>query len=197
MCVCVCVCARLQGLPPDLVRRLPEWRFTVRGTIVLSASGFSHHPTALRNTLRQLSALDAPGSTVWLREWDWGVQGMAQVVRDVVPALPHLRLSVDVGKALTDELLGVALEMGPCVRSLSVEGLELQSDQHANTAWPWDELECEFMTLSSVLKLPRAHGPGDCVIRTLEVYIDTPATEVSHSTWVMHRCSHCFIIMFQ
>lgn len=103
---------------------------------------------------------------------------MVQIVQDVVPTLPHLRFSVDVGEVLTDELLGVALQAGSHVCSLSAWEPKLKSAQHANTPCPWDELEFTCVSLANVLGLPSAQGRAPCTIRTHDVFIDTHITEV-------------------
>ncbi len=55
---------------------------------------------------------------------------------------------------LTDALLGAVLRMGPYMRRLSVPSLALQSDQHANTPWPWEELSVGALDLAQFGRLP-------------------------------------------
>ncbi len=45
--------------------------------------------------------------------------------------------------------------MGPHLRCLHVDRLALQSDQHANTPWPWEVLRVhEAVTATQLLRLP-------------------------------------------
>lgn len=151
----------------------------------------SHHPTALRNTLRQLSALDAPDSRIELKGWDWMVQGMAQAVLDILPTLPHHKFGMYISK-MTEDLLSVLFHP---------DLVWQQADQHANTAWPWEELVCWSVTLPSVLGLPRAHGQVPCRVRTYDVYINTHITEVSlricigvHMHWLVACLFHACLV---
>ncbi len=60
----------------------------------------------------------------------------AQVVADALPGLSHLNIGVQ-NETLTDELLGMVLSMGPHLRNLGVQEIELSSDAHSTDVWPW------------------------------------------------------------
>ncbi len=49
------------------------------------------------------------------------------------------------------------MQAGPHVRKLSIYQLGLQSDTHANTPWPWEQLNIEYMQPIMLLRLP---SPG-------------------------------------
>lgn len=105
-----------------------------------------HSPTrkVTLNVLRELAASlqAASGAVVTLRgryaDWDWPVDTLPTLLTEL-SQLPQLRFNVTVPGALTDSRLSTLLACGTVAR-LTVASLELQSDQHANTPWPWDKL---------------------------------------------------------
>ncbi len=162
----------VQGLDPKLVDRLAEWVFHTKRVLV-SAEGSpaedgqaeglpgAAHPAALRAVLRQLGGLQlaTAGADIVLAGWQWDAD-MAQTLADAAPLLPHLQFAVRTDQPLTDELLGAVLRMGPRMRRLSVPSIALQSGQHANTPWPWDELAVQAVDLVQVARLPEPQGAG-------------------------------------
>ncbi len=93
----------------------------------------------------------APGATVQLQRWSWHPSTLATLAAGL-PALPHLSFALNLHKPLTDELLMAVVATN--VHSLSVRSLSLQSDEHANTPWPWKQLTVETVDMAQLLKLP-------------------------------------------
>lgn len=125
-------------------------------TLILRPYKYSYpdQHTALCTVLQQLSALQAPGITIRLVRWRW-THPMALSLAAALPALPHLQFSLRL-ESLTNELLGVALAMGPCVRGLHVGSLHLQTNTHANTPWPWEDVYIGAwpFDVTALLRLP-------------------------------------------
>ncbi len=113
---------------------------------------------------------------------------MAQAFADAAPLLPHLQFGVLIEKPLTDELLGLVQQMGPRMRRLSVHSLALQSDQHANTPWPWDELGLGGVDLAHIARLPNPSGEGapHMVTEVQVVLVSEDVLQVSG----IHTCAH-------
>ncbi len=78
-----------------------------------------------------------------------------------------------VGGPLTDELLGLLIHVRGSKISLPVASLNLQSDTHANTPWSIEELTCDTVDVTQVVKLPKVTQ-----VRTREIVIPENATEV-------------------
>ncbi len=158
MCVCVCVCVCVQGMDADVAERLALWTFNVP-TITISSDRTNQfdQPAALRNTLQQLADLQGSDVTnVVLQGWD--CQAMADVLPDSAAEIQHLRLCVHTPGPLTDVLLRAVLRVGPCVRGLVVDSLDLQSD-HSDVVWPWSGLSMEWVDVAQLLRLS-APGSG-------------------------------------
>ncbi len=170
----------MQGLPSGFVARMGEWEFP--GVQVhlapLNTLDTHDHPAALRNALRQLINLYAPGASrttgsetvqpeLHLVNWDWEQEGMVEAVVQCVPELPMLNRFVKVVMRvpLTDARLGAVLAMGAHVHGLSVQKLELQMDAHAYEPWLWRVFECEGHVLNDPqlfrLPHPRSYQGGD------------------------------------
>lgn len=59
----------------------------------------------------------------------------------------------------------VCVELAPSMRRLAVRSLALQSDQCANTLWPWEQLTVETLDMAQVLRLPKPSSEGViCVV---------------------------------
>ncbi len=62
---------------------------------------------------------------------------------------------IDIHGALTDQLLTAAVQLGRQLdRPLAVKSIELQSDQHAGVAWPWEELWVHDVKVRALVILP-------------------------------------------
>ncbi len=84
------------------------------------------------------------------------------------------------------------------ITSLSVRSLALQSDTHANTPWPWDELTIDTLYIADLCKLPDPSGVEDGVwveCTTLIVHNDTIAQvriggqAFAHTHLHIHMCT--------
>ncbi len=153
--VCVCVC--VQGLPDRLVERFPDWRLDV-GTITVSECWLHKSTDKLSHfkaALSQLASLRAPEADIQFARWQWNTD-MVQAVAEAAPTLQHLSLSVKTASyhALTDEQLSIMVQLAEHMPSLHTGNLQLQSDQHASVAWPWDELGVWELDLADLCKLP-------------------------------------------
>ncbi len=115
-----------------------------------------------------------------LRGWHWS-PATAHALAAAGPA--HLTFEVQMLEPLTDELLGVALAMGPHVRGVWAQTLALRSEQHAGMVggW-WAQLGLGVLDLASFVKLPRPQQ--DCPIQlSAECVIVTGAVHtVSHTS---------------
>ncbi len=144
-------------------------------------------PAAMRALLRQLADMQAPNATVWLEGWDWSV--VADTVAECLPALPHLRVGVDDEGALTDELLLAAMRMGPHMRSVKAQVLDLQSD-YSSTAWPWLELDVQCAQLAQLLKLPAPAPVAKLKVDDVSLCSWDTVSEVSLRTCVHTWSTH-------
>ncbi len=160
----VAVCACLQGLYPALAARLAEFDLHISLIYIKAKRSLTadNHGPALHAVLQQLQRLQTAADTVvQLKGLQW-TAAMAATVAAAAPLLQHIRFSAHTTNALTDELLGALLQMSPPIRQVSVGALQVQSDQHANTLWPWDKLSFTGDTdMCSLLRLPapRADSP--------------------------------------
>ncbi len=134
-----------QGMLPSIVSRLSEFQFKINEIDIQAVSDLRPHahPQALHALLQQLQQLQqlqtAAHTVVQLQGLQW-TAAMAAAVAAAAPLLQHLQLAVSADQPLTDELLSALLHMSPPVRQVTVGTPLLQSDQHANTPWPWDKL---------------------------------------------------------
>lgn len=185
-----------QGLYAEIVDRLPEWHFTVRSVCVVLREELPPYaqPTTLARVLTQLFHLHAPDTVVSFRQWMW-TDALVQLMAAALPALPHMRVSLDLDRPLTDALLGMVLTMGTQLSALCVSRLELQTDAHADAAWPWDELTvCEPVLASGLVRLPipaagRTRPGTGAVIRFTDLVIHDGILEVSVMlhTWALRH----------
>ncbi len=149
---------RVQGLPEWICDRLPCWQIDTNGMLVAAGEHLPHpdHPTALADVLRQLRDLQAHRPVcVALDEWDWSVESLHALAREG-PSLTQLSYKFSLAIShVTDELLGGLLQCGEAVKRLVVGSLQLQSDQHANTPWPWEHLVLKTSAaMTQMLRLP-------------------------------------------
>ncbi len=166
--MCVYLLHVLQGMPAAVCQRLPSFRFTSQTVKVKPEESPSHYPTrvntdnlnhttALQNTLRQLGdSLQATNRPVlYFSGWQWQQDSVVQTLAAAIPTLPQFRFGIGTGEALTDGLLDAVIAMGPQLCRVSVGSLSLQSDAHANTPWPWEELSVSTLDLGQVSRLPQ------------------------------------------
>lgn len=120
----------------------------------------------MRNALSQLASLStAPDVTVCLKHWQWS-DDIAKAVTAALPTLTHLKLTVNLqDRMMTDALLGMALQLGANMPSLNVGAFDLESDQYANTPWPWEGLTIDMLDIADLCKLPMPTGDGDTRVR--------------------------------
>ncbi len=57
-------------------------------------------------------------------------------------------------------------------QSVEVPSLTLQSDTHANTPWPWDELTIDTLDIADLCKLPDPSGAEERMFFTSETILD-------------------------
>ncbi len=172
-----------QGIKADIVARFPEWHFNATQVQVWAAKEVpvSEHPNALTNSLRQLQGLHAPGATVALKGWGWSTP-MLRIVAAAQSDMPHFTFTLDgvlSDPQLTDELLGVALQLGSSMQGMLMGAVELQSDTHANTPWPWEDFRVDALHVTRLLRLPdpgQAKSPRQ--LRCCHVHIDSSVEQV-------------------
>ncbi len=58
-------------------------------------------------------------------------------------------------------LLLCTVQVAPQLPYLGCESLDLQSDQHANTPWPWRHLHVEMCDVHMLTKLPEPTSDGE------------------------------------
>ncbi len=123
---------------------------------------------------------------------------LAEELVSMVRGCAPMRFSLHLYGGLIDEQLSTILQLGEQVSSLSVGSIHLQSNQHANTPWPWEKLTIEWFDIADLCKLPDPRGT--CKPRVIEVKTLVSGTgsetEVS-STWLLKaddnvstKCQH-------
>ncbi len=198
--VCAMLCMQASLL--RLADRMPSWQLNVH-TIDLcwkpsDADNLPDQAEAQCRMLRMLGLLAQPSNgTVVLSNWEYTFEALT-VLAEALPGLGELSFTVRVGEPLTDELLGVVLGMGSRVQTLTCPSLALQSGQHANTPWPWEELRCTTLDVGQVCRLPDPAGTerGRGVVVD-ELVIGTSIDKVSfccvmHGAWAQ-QCMQCII----
>ncbi len=80
---------------------------------------------------------------------------------------------------LTDTRLAQLLSAGRQIHSLSLSGLDLQSDTHANTPWPWTSVSVHTLRVAMLARLPHpgTEGPPRTV-RCSQIQIDDSVEQV-------------------
>ncbi len=128
--------AALQHVPPTHIL-LRQWRRT---------------PAVAQAAAAALAPAFAAGHRATMDGWKGPLTDeLVSMVRGCAPLQFDLRLA----EPLTDELLSTVLQLGGQVRHLEVDGMRLQSDQHANAPWPWAELSSyDTMSITDLCKLP-------------------------------------------
>ncbi len=186
----VCVCLHvLQGLARRAAARYHDVSVSVEHIDICMEAALDDQAAALRNTMHQLSSLvgETSKGNCMLKEWGLTV-GVVSVLADTMPTLPDRGFGWRVtNHHLTDQQLSMLLGLEPQLRRLSVGGLSLQSDQHANAPWPWEELTVWECDAAMLLKLPSPAGAGaPRVLRCAGITFNaTAVTEVSRSTSVV------------
>lgn len=71
-----------------------------------------------------------------------------------------------------------AVQAGNSVTRLVVPSLELQSDQHADTPWPWEALRVDKPNITDLCKLPDPAGQRAVRVLCRDVYIDSSVLQV-------------------
>ncbi len=160
-----CVC--MQGLEPELVARFTDFQFSI-DVLRLDASADlppALHTTALRNALRQLEGLRVSKSKpvqLRLHRWQWDTETVRAFLA-AVPVLAEFGIHTDgrISTDISDEQLSLLLSVAPGVLpKLNVVSLKLQSDTHANTPWPWEELTVHEFYVLKLLRYPWPGGDG-------------------------------------
>ncbi len=139
-------------------------------------------PEQLCRMLRMLSLLVQPSSgTVEFMGMRFTMRPL-QFLAETLPGLGELTFSIELDEPLTDELLGAVLGVGTRVERLTCPSVALQSDQHANTPWPWEFLTCTTLDVGQVCRLPDPAGAKSiigCIIQVEELVIGPEPDEVS------------------
>ncbi len=92
--------------------------------------------------------------------------------------MPHVSVRVD-SMALTDGLVAALVAMGPHVRSVAVQGVDVATSQHAAATWSVERLRIAVeLNVAVLAKLPRALGPF--VVRCGGLILDHTLLQVSH-----------------
>ncbi len=93
---------------------------------------------------------------------------------------------------LTDETMTALLLMGRQVRKLTVDKLALESDQHANTPWPWEEFVIRTCNVAHFARLPDPRGGrGKREIRFEYMHIRGDISVVRWQFIHTSRSMHC------
>ncbi len=138
---------------------------------VMAQGGGKGRPGHLANACR-LSALCMPRLTIECSSYTCAETSL--------PCCIHARLCA----------AGILLQLGSRITVLDVGGLALQSDTHANTPWPWDELILgELRDMAQLLKLP---SPRD---RATPPTIECHAPTVIPCIQVSLLCIPCFVFL--
>ncbi len=97
--------------------------------------------------------------SVTLEGWSW-TEAATHCVVAATPSLRAVKLAVRVG-TLDDSTLTALMLMGARVRKVSADTIKLQSYQHADKLWPWDEEDgvyIEKCDVASLARLPYVRG---------------------------------------
>ncbi len=155
-------------------QRLAHWQLQAgRYDIVMdSLMSLESQITALPRVLNHLSTLPHP-PPVYLRQpdWHWPPE-LLRVLIDAPASTPNINATVHIGE-LTDELLSLVLQAHRHIASVHVGSLRLQSDAHANTLWPWDELTCHTVDITQMIKFPHVK-----TVRANYIVMPTDITQV-------------------
>ncbi len=187
--------------------RFNEWQFEDVCLVQLQGAR-TRDPAAIHTAVARLAHLQAPcNEAIAWDGCDW-TPALATLLADAMRgASPGLRFAVDMRHAykaercaLTNEQLGMVLGMGP-IRRLSVNWLDLQSNQHAAAAWPWDRLvvDCEGadgrrpMDIAMLLRLP---DPATCSVPGHTPVIKCPYIDIGVLTEVRAHSLHTSIHMY-
>ncbi len=181
----------MQGPDDRLMAHIQQWQVRVFDDEgILQAIEFkgqqdSQPPDAdpaeqVGRMLRMLGLLAQPSSGLVRLTRPLCTMRSLQFLAEALPGLGELNFCIELGEPLTDELLGVVLGMGTRVQNLTCPSLALQSDQHANTPWPWDELTCTTFDVGQVCRLPDPAGTqGGRAVWVEELVIGPEVDQVS------------------
>ncbi len=166
-------------MPTSISERLSDWALGELDVVVVAGHSLlpkHDHAQAIRNTLRQLQDLKTPEAIIELLDWDC----TEDTVRAITIEGAHLtdmsvRLSID--ESLTGSLLTLLLQSGQGISRLVVRSLDLQSDQHANTPWPWQELIIK--SSADMVQLLRLPDPAKATKKPIIKVPLNPEQEVS------------------
>jgi hypothetical protein len=98
-----------------------------------------------------------------------------------VAVTPVVSFRMFASLSVTDALVDMAVQLQPHMQRLVAERLDLRSDAHSTSPWPWQMLEVGTFSVSALLRLPDPSSSGDGtsrVIRCQQVVIDARVCEV-------------------
>ncbi len=177
-----------QGFQPYLRARFDDVCVTAQRIEITPFESLSEPATALRNAMQQLGCLQVQKGTVAISGWAL-TRDAARAVADTMPTLPDISIEWCASEALTDQQLRRLLRTVPQLRRLSVPSLNLQSDQHANTPWPWEELAVSECDAAMLLRLPNPGGEGaPRVVRCESITLDANKLNGVSCTHTTHQC---------
>ncbi len=218
MCMCVCVvvcvvvlllCLCVQGIDPAVIARFPEWRFDKTHVIIRPnpPSPATPQPTALRNTLQQLHAMQtAPGShcVVEMAEWSNNTHtwpdALLQIVSNAVPQLPHLDIGVRIGKGVVGKGLSALLRAGQNIRHVSARHADVGSNEYKDAPWAWEEMWFTALVHApELLMLPRPRGgeAGPSVVRCNDLTFHSVTEQVrvyTHHTYTRRLHTNTYML---
>ncbi len=173
------VCA--QGFDIGVRERLSTWRLQVNNIDLRMSPNVpaTAQPEALRNTLTQLATLPHP-PPIHARGsgWHW-TPALLHVLAETPPDITSVKAAIRTNEPLTDELLTAMIDTRQHIASVSVPSLKLQSDTLANTPWPCEELTCDTVDVTQMIKFPQVK-----TVRTKEVFMPVDLGQVSSTTTV-------------
>lgn len=166
-----CMCA-LQGFSIPVRQRLADYTFSHFRMCLWLNVPEAQRLTALRNVLTQCTSLNVTG-TVAITGCQW-TDAVVQAALQGIPQLSHLQFAFYCMDALTDELLGAALQLGSCMPTLYATGIELQSSKHAYKVWPCKVFNVQKFDMNMLPLLPMAREAGsEPVVQCRVVSLDT------------------------
>ncbi len=192
--ICVVVYAALQGFTPAFQERVSDFVLTARVTLCLC--GGADEAAALRNTLAQCGELRLGKGSVCESQahikgynWQWSDAAVQAAVQGI-PQLPHLTFAFNCNGALTDALLGAALQLGGCMRQLYADRVSLQSDEHAGAVWPWEKVYMDSLRVSELYKMPMPRDGAVVCVEHLSSFVLDQTVSATRTHTHTHTHKH-------
>ncbi len=116
---------------------------------------------------------------------------MLSCLLSTLHTLSHLKLHLNIS-TLTDALLGLLLDIGSQLHSVSLGSAKLTTYEHAEKVWPWDELVLYTVCMSDITRLPHVRRvAANCVMihkKDIQVRFDGQALLTSPKLALVPAC---------